>query len=311
MKNAFGIIFAFMLFAATAQAKVTCPVPDPPKPDPTYSATASASASASAKQKQQQYQQQKQAQGQQQKIDNAGNNVGNGSASLNFSDQDRLQGIPLLQAELAGFTGGGFDQNVLNYNGRLYHIKGLNVCTPYDEIELPPLVEESGHWVIWPFWYSHVTYQNYMTRLDKDYGPYYGDDSVCLDLSFELGGSTNGLQVGGNGIGGGSNGVGAGGATIGHSRSVNDPEGLIKIVKRKKGTPPEPLIMDMPKDPVTPKEVSDALHKYIIDIEVNVHQDPPPEAKVITKVVKVCPVVRHKKGKKKSACGGAVQAGKK
>ena len=240
---------AMLISTSTAFA---CPVkPDPPA-DPTTSATA----------------------------------TGNGSAVVN--DIDRLQEIPLLQAELAGFTGGGFDQNVLNYNGRLYHIEGLNICQPYDTIILPPLVEDYSHWVIWPFWYDSINYSNYMTRLDKDYGPYYGHDEYCLDLSFELAGKVRASQIGINGLGGGQNGVGGAGITVGGSASLNDPAAVIRIVGRIKGTPPVTISQPLPVAVPTPKTPE------VVPAPVtNNYYYSTPEKKV----------VKHRKHKK-TGCGG-------
>ena len=71
---------------------------------------------------------------------------------------------------------------------------------------------------------------------------------------------------------------------------------------------PQPMIADI-KDPVTPKDVSDEMHKHYIDLEinVNVHQDKA-DPQVITKTVikEVCPIKKHKKGKKNvsTGCGG-------
>jgi hypothetical protein len=73
------------------------------------------------------------------------------------------------------------------------------------------------------------------------------------------------------------------------------------------------MISDI-KDPVSPPEVADAIRKYIVDIEVNIHQDPAPEAKAITKTVNVCPVKKHKKAHKKAvvkACGESAKVVKK
>jgi len=296
---------AMLISTSTAFA---CPVkPDPPA-DPSASSSSTSSSSsrsssrASATQSQSQQQSQIAVGGTAlAAVGNAGNNTGNGSAVVN--DIDRLQEIPLLQAELAGFTGGGFDQNVLNYNGRLYHIEGLNICQPYDTIILPPLVEDYSHWVIWPFWYDSINYSNYMTRLDKDYGPYYGHDEYCLDLSFELAGKVRASQIGINGLGGGQNGVGGAGITVGGSASLNDPAAVIRIVGRIKGTPPTIMSTPMSISPAAPVAALPSVVSTPVstpNVTNNYYYYSTPEKKTPSAKVK------HRKHKK-TACGGAVQ----
>ena len=306
MKNAFGIIFAFMLLTSTAFAKVTCPVPDPPKPTPTQTQYQQAIATAGAQATSLSSASTGAITVHGSTVSNTGNNTGTASVNV-ITPRNALPAPEIIPMEIPLLQGG--------------KIGDFTVAMPlFADPVLTPLARNDKVIRVLEVYYgsmfSRITYEEIEAFVLDKAANFHGDQYRNLNIRYSVHFKDRSKSAG---VGGGAaastssasaNPI-AGTAAIlpGMTQGMADPVFVVTFYSVVPGIEvPAPMIADI-KDPVTPKEVSDTLHKYIIDIEVNVHQDPAPEAKVITKVVKVCPVVRHKKLKKKAqSCGDAVQA---